>query len=363
MPPKEGFSEGRAGAIALIVRDLAAASPPGWQTTVLGAASDSPPYPGLRFLPVRPGPLLRLLGSNAAYAAAALRALRRDRPDVVEVHNRPDVALRLARGLPGVPVVLVLHNDPRGMRRARTPDERRALLGRLGAVCCVSGHILDRLTGDLAAGGTGAPPGRALVMHNGLRLDTLPPPSAERGKVLLFVGRLAADKGADTFVRACALALPDMPGWRAAVIGADRFRADSPETPFTAALRPLAASAGIDMLGFRNNAETLAALSRAAVAAVPSRWHDPYPRVAQEALACGAVLVTTRRGGLPELAGDAAVYVDHEDPASLAAAFRRLAGDPALRAALSARGRARAAGFELGAVVGRWTSLRESLLG
>ena len=36
-----------------------------------------------------------------------------------------------------------------------------------------------------------------------------------------------------------------LPGWRAEMIGADRFRADSPETPFIRALRPRAAAAGV----------------------------------------------------------------------------------------------------------------------
>ena len=55
---------------------------------------------------------------------------------------------------------------------------------------------------------------------------------------MLFAGRVVSDKGADAFVQACAGALPRLPGWRAEMLGADRFGADSPETPFCARCGP-----------------------------------------------------------------------------------------------------------------------------
>ena len=81
------------------------------------------------------------------------------------------------------------------------------------------------------------------ILPNSLDLAALPTllPTTEREPTILFAGRLVADKGADIFVAACALALPQLPGWRADMIGADRFRPDSPETPFTRGLRRSAA--------------------------------------------------------------------------------------------------------------------------
>ena len=64
----------------------------------------------------------------------------------------------------------------------------------------------------------------------------------------------------------------------------------------------------------------------------------------------GAALVCTRRGGLPEVAGEAAVYVDPADPDGIAAAIVALAQDDARRAALAAAGRERARLFDLQAV-------------
>jgi glycosyltransferase involved in cell wall biosynthesis len=64
-----------------------------------------------------------------------------------------------------------------------------------------------------------------------------------------------------------------------------------------------------------------------------------------EAMACGIPVIVSRATSLPEVAGDAALYVDPSSPADIAAAVRRLAGDPMLAASLAAAGRMRAARF------------------
>ena len=64
-----------------------------------------------------------------------------------------------------------------------------------------------------------------------------------------------------------------------------------------------------------------------------------------EAMACGAPVITSRSSSLPEVTGDAAIYVDPENTEELACALDRIASDGALRNNLSAQGRARAAEF------------------
>jgi glycosyltransferase involved in cell wall biosynthesis len=64
-----------------------------------------------------------------------------------------------------------------------------------------------------------------------------------------------------------------------------------------------------------------------------------------EAMACGAPVIASNRSSLPEVVGDAGFLVGPHDPASMAAAVRRLEREPELRADLSRRGRERAAHF------------------
>ena len=64
-----------------------------------------------------------------------------------------------------------------------------------------------------------------------------------------------------------------------------------------------------------------------------------------EAMACGAPVVTSNASSLPEVAGDAAILVDPTDVAQIAQAMWLVLSQPALAAALRAKGLARAAQF------------------
>ena len=64
-----------------------------------------------------------------------------------------------------------------------------------------------------------------------------------------------------------------------------------------------------------------------------------------EAMACGAVVLSSDAGSLPEVLGDAAVLLPPRDPAAWAARVLELLSDDAKRATLIARGRERAARF------------------
>lgn len=350
LPPREMFSPGATGAVGLVVHRLAL-HPHGINQTIYGMPTEHP-FTEMPFQPVRL-PLLPL-GQSQRYAAGLTRVFRDELPHLIEVHNRPDVALHLALTFKRTPVLLVLHNDPQGMRAARTPEERKLLVRRMAAVAPVSRYLAVRLT-------TGAAPsGRIEVLPNCIDLDNIP--RAERMRTILFAGRVVADKGADSFVAACALALPRLPGWRAEMIGADRFGADSPDTPFLRKLRPKADAAGVVMSGWKPHPEVLAAMASAAMVVVPSRWNEPFGLTALEAMACGTPLLCAPRGGLAELVGEAAIPINPEDPAAMADAMVELAQDKERWLELSAACRARAEAYRLPDAAARLAALRRALI-
>jgi glycosyltransferase involved in cell wall biosynthesis len=356
LPPREGFGPGRTGAVGLIAQRLTAAPGP-FRTLVIGGAQDGEAFASPAFRAVSPT-WMDWGNINIRHAAAVARALRPLNPALIEVHNRPEIALSLGRRLPQTKVCLFLHNDPLTMRAASSPAERFDLLRRLARIVTVSDFLRRRLLEGLTP-----PPGRMpAILPNCIDLAALPAPPAVRDNLILFVGRVVPEKAPDVFVAACAAALPRLPGWRGEIIGADRFRHDSPDTGFVRTVRAAAREAGVSLLGYRDHPDTLAAMARAAVVVMPSRWQEPFGLTALEAMASGAALVCSPRGGLPEVGGDAAVYADPDDPQAVADAIVALATDPVRRAALSDAGRRRAQHFDLSDAVAMLHALRRDIL-
>src|SRR5579859_4232843 len=138
--------------------------------------------------------------------------------------------------------------------------------------------------------------------------------------------------------------------------------ATSRETDFVRQLKVKALEAGVAMMGYRDHPQVLEAMTRAGIVIVPSRWNEPFGLTALEALACGAPLIVAPRGGLPEVAGDAAVYANPDKPEEIAAAITALVMDPARRQALSAAGRERARRFDTPVAAARLAALRRAAL-
>jgi len=333
LPRREGYAPDRAGAIALLVSRLATPD-----DIVIGTEIPDTPLPGGQFFAVtEPGGLHRWKRDGTRYRIACQREIRRHKPDLIEVHNRPALARALSKC--GIPVHLILHNDPQDMHGAKRPRQRQELMQRV-RVFTVSLWLRRRYLEDLDDG-------PVTVMPNCLDLSALPPSPAERSRLVLFAGRMVADKGADAFVRAWAAIAGQVPEWRAVMIGADRFRFNSPRTTFVDRVEASARAAGITLCGYQMHHQVLEAMAAASIVVVPSRWPEPFGLTALEAMASGAAVIASPRGGLPEVVGKAALLALPDDGDALEQALLRLINDSALRADCMARGREQARKFDL----------------
>jgi len=248
----------------------------------------------------------------AAFASMAY-ALRRAARDADLVHANWLAGSVVAR-LAGKPFVVTLHGSGSAGRfddlslADRSPGLVRWALEPARAVICVSETLADAM--------------RAIgvrdvhVIPSGVAVPDRIVPSREPPFVL-YVGRLADEKGVDVLARA-AFDLPLV------VVG------DGPRRE----LFPAA-------LGFLPPAEVHRWYDRAAVVVLPSR-REGLGNVLLEAMAHGRAVVGSDVGGIPSVVehGRTGLLVPPDDPSALRGALELLLGDAELRERLGLAGRA-----------------------
>jgi glycosyltransferase involved in cell wall biosynthesis len=162
--------------------------------------------------------------------------------------------------------------------------------------------------------------------------DTPVPP--ERDMKLLFVGRLDPVKGLRVLIDAFETARASAPGITLTVIGdgADRLWLDA----------QAARIGGIEVLGYRSQAEVAEALGQHDALVLPS-FAEGVPVALMEAMAAARPVIATRVGGVQELVEDGVSgrVLAPGNAEALAEAFIELASDPARRRAMGQAGRAK----------------------
>lgn len=187
---------------------------------------------------------------------------------------------------------------------------------------------------ERAFGSTGA---HLRVIPNGIDpvfLEVAWQPEAAASGPVVFFGRLARSKGADTLIEALARLGPAAP--RCLVIG----RGDDEPT-----LRRLVHAHGlgdkVELVQWRSKAELARTLAHARMAVLPSR-EESFGNAIAESMAVGVPLVSTRAGSIPELVEPdrTGLLVAPGDAVALATAMQRLLEAPALARALGDAARA-----------------------
>lgn len=156
---------------------------------------------------------------------------------------------------------------------------------------------------------------------------------------VLFVGGLQARKNWKTAIAAVAGARREWPELELTITGPSRVD----QQALAATIEQFQAAAWLHRPGGVPQ-EQLAELYKTAFCAIHPSLHEGFGLTPLEGFACGVPVIASNRGAIPEVAGDAAVLLDPENPEAWTDAILSLR-DPQLRAELVVKGRKRAAEF------------------
>jgi glycosyltransferase involved in cell wall biosynthesis len=212
----------------------------------------------------------------------------------------------------------------------------------------------------------GVPDAKLTVIPSGIG-DEEPPPVdraevrrslglAEDAPVVLFVGRLAAQKAVDDLLAALDVLQHVRPDLRALIAGDGPLRDRLEEHAAAVGLR-----ASVKFLGHREDVPRLLAASDLLV--LPSLY-EGLPNVVLEAMRFRKPVVATAAPGTTEVVADGVtgLLVPMRNPVELARAIRRVIEEPGLANRLGEAGRARVeAEFRASTMIERFAELYERL--
>jgi spore coat protein SA len=288
------------------------------------------------------------------YDREVARIIHRLRPDLLHVHNRPLLALWLARRCSRkIPVILHMHNlyESLGKRERPRPGTPIPVAG--FAAC--SNFVLERERSRLGLGA-----GLYRVIYNGVdtaaftsiwdhepqRRQVRQQYGLEDEPTVVFAGKLRESKGVHILLRAMTRVWESLPRAVLVLVGGTEYGRGRTmrETPFMGRLRrDLALASGrVILTGFIPPTDMPRAYLLGDVFVGPSQIEEGLGLVFLEAAAAGLPIIATRRGGIPEVVRDGfngLLLRQQDDAAELAEKITGLLNDAPLRQRLGQQGR------------------------
>lgn len=259
--------------------------------------------------------------------------LERVRPgDIVWIHNRPEFAIALTSHVhrAGGRVILHLHNT----HLVEGPEKLMRQV-KVDRIVFVSEFLMEQARRKFPSLGPSS------VLYNGAD-ETIfyPPPGGQKTSetpTVLFAGRLVEDKGVHVLLDAMKLLQEQDVRIQAQIVGSSGFGLGEE----TAYIRRLKANspATVRFFPYRSGTALGDLFREADIFCAPSVCEEAFGLVNVEALASGLPVVSTDRGGIGEVfVAGGGILVEPGSAVHLAAALRRLAQDPELRASIGRQG-------------------------
>lgn len=330
LPRRMKFEARAASSVELCVSEWVSGSRYRGETTVFAERSDQTPLLDVDIFRLDPAPKL----ASWHLALSIREQVRKKGYQLIVTQQHIATAARIAAFNRGTPVVLQTHNyidPPVTGTLAPVLNRLRAIeLNSLAGITFISNATLEAFGRDWPQVNVAR-----TVITNGFDFSTWTP-DREKQKLIAVVGRannnkgiLESAQGVRDFVRA-------HPDWRGVFILSEvnLYKDYVAEVHRTLGEVP----ENVEVLQNIPFARVKELMETAAIAVVASKWNEPFGRTALEAHAAGAALVSSGTGGLREISGECAVYLESVTGEAVRNALETLAADPELRRRLVAEG-------------------------
>ena len=158
-------------------------------------------------------------------------------------------------------------------------------------------------------------------------------------RLILFAARSGDYKGFSEYAEGIARALPNLPLWRAAALTVEDMPSFRDFRQKTEARHDPALGDRCQWIQNASKDETASWMKRAAIFVAPYKCEDAFSLSILEAHLAGAAVISSGRGGTPEVSGkEGAVYLREVSGETVAEAIKRLAENDEERIALAKRG-------------------------
>ena len=246
------------------------------------------------------------------YMECAMKDIRKKRYDLIILENRPGYALKLKENTT-CKLVHHLHNDLLNSKTKHAMD----IYDAAARIITVSDYITSRVRT------ININDNKCIIVHNGIDTHTFTKevslahiPSINKDDfVLLFSGRINNEKGIEELISAMNIIGRDYP-IKLLVLGGSFYGITDNNNPFISKLREMAEPVKdkIIFTGFIPYKEMPSYLRLTDVAVLPSTWDEPFGLTMAEAQAMGLPIITTRRGGIPEVVSEKnAIMLDTDE--------------------------------------------------
>ena len=281
LPHKDQFVNNYSGSASIWVKDFNCSSKFKKNITVFGYTKsleniiDKKRYVNLEI------PEVKFSSRTNIYVKKFIKYTKNNKPNLIEIHNRPSYLLEIHKNITDVNFTLIIHNDPRNLKGSQSTKERIHLLNICNKIYFVSSWVEEKFFDGIDKNHYN----NYRVIYPSIdKLIKFP----KKENLIVFAGKLNSTKGFDKFTNALKNILKKYKSWKAIAIG------DEPRENIFYKHK------NFHFTGWISHKKVLDYYKKSSITVVPSFWEEPFGRSSLEAASRGNAVILSKRGGLPE---------------------------------------------------------------